>query len=190
MNSRTHSGCFVAAVLADNNFDIKMQELIEQGMALGGATLKVWYDNESQKICIGYGMADQFVPTKWDNSEVSEGVFVSRLAKDGYYYTRLEWHKWNGDTYTIENELYRSEMKKGGATESQDILGYQYPLNAIYPNAGRLHGDQGNRQEPVFLFPYSHSQQPGRQQPFGCEHLRQRNEHTPRPGHLLRFAGV
>ena len=135
-------GRFVANVLRENNFSCKMQELIEQAMALGGGTLKVWYEPEhgadgeetgDGHICIGYGMADQFVPTSWNNAEVTEGVFVSRQAKDGWYYTRLEWHKWNGDTYTITNDLYRSEMRKGGATESQDILGYQYPLNAIYP---------------------------------------------------------
>lgn len=135
-------GRFVAHVLRENNFACKMQELIEQAMALGGGTLKVWYEPEQGAdgeetgdghICIGYGMADQFVPTAWNNAEVTEGVFVSRQAKEGWYYTRLEWHKWNGDTYTIENQLYRSEMRKGGSTESQDILGYQYPLNAIYP---------------------------------------------------------
>ena len=135
-------GRFVNSVLCENNFTGKMQELVEQAMALGGGTIKSWYepdrdaegnDTGSGHIRIGYGMADQFVPTAWNNAEVTEGVFVSRQAKDGYYYTRLEWHKWNGDTYTIENQLYRSEMKKGGAQESQDILGYQYPLNAIYP---------------------------------------------------------
>ena len=135
-------GRFVASVLRENNFTGKMQELVEQAMALGGGTLKTWYtpdrdaegrDTGTGRICIGYGMADQFVPTAWNNAEVTEGVFVSRQAKDGWYYTRLEWHKWNGDTYTIENQLFRSEMRKGGATESQDILGYEYPLNAIYP---------------------------------------------------------
>ena len=80
-------------------------------------------------------MADQFVPTAWDNAKVTEGVFISRQAKNGYYYTRLEWHKWDGLTYWISNELYRSEQKDRGieATEPQDILGFRYPLNIIYP---------------------------------------------------------
>ena len=128
-------GRFVASVLRDNAFSVKMQESIEQAMALGGGTLKVWYDAEKEKICIGYGMADQFVPTAWDNAKVSEGVFVSRRAKDGYYYTRLEWHKWNGETYVVTNELYRADMKPGqNADGNQDILGVQYPLSALYPN--------------------------------------------------------
>ena len=60
--------------------------------------------------------------------------FISRIAKDGYYYTRLEWHKWDGTTYVVTNELYRSEMQKGGTPGSdQDILGVRWPLSDIYP---------------------------------------------------------
>ncbi len=135
---------FVQKVLVKNAFREKMQESIEEGLALGGSALKVWAEAkhdengneipETRKLMIGYAMADQFVPTSWDNAKVSEGVFVSRIAKDGYYYTRLEWHKWNGLTYVITNELYRSEIQTGTAPgETQDILGVRYPLAEIYP---------------------------------------------------------
>ena len=135
---------FVQWVLCGNAFNEKMQEDIEQGLALGGSALKTWAEarhdengNEipdSRKIMIGYCMADQFVPISWDNARVTEGVFVSRIAKGGYYFTRLEWHRWNGLTYVITNELYRSEIQKGAtAGETQDILGVRYPLAEIYP---------------------------------------------------------
>jgi len=134
---------FVQSVLRANNFNTKMGEAIEQAAALGGEALKVWveqrHDNDgnvipgSDKIQIGYCMADQFVPTAWDNAEITEGIFISRQAKDGYYYTRLEWHKWDGDTYVITNELYRADGKASTSKEPQDILGYRYPLNVIYP---------------------------------------------------------
>lgn len=130
---------FVKSVLSDNNFNTKMREHIEQVMALGGGTLKVWCDVKkdesgtdiagSEKIKIGYGMADQFVPLAWSNSDVAEGVFISREAKGGYYYTRLEFHRWNGEEYVISNELYRH---KAGSAESQDIFGERVPLNALY----------------------------------------------------------
>ena len=121
-----------------------MQESIEEALALGGQALKVWAESkhdengneipETRKLMIGYAMADQFVPLSWDNARVTEGVFVSRIAKGGYYYTRLEWHRWNGTTYVITNELYRSEMQKGTTPgETQDILGVRYPLSEIYP---------------------------------------------------------
>lgn len=134
---------FVNSVLEGNNFNVKMLEAIEQAAALGGEALKVWYevkyDNdgneipESGEIKVGYCMADQFVPTAWNNAEVSEGVFVERKAKNGYYYTRLEWHEWNGTTYEVRNELYKAEIRPNGS-ESQDILGFRYPLNLVYPN--------------------------------------------------------
>ena len=135
---------FVQKVLAENNFGVKMAEAIEQAGALGGEALKVWHDvrrdrvgneiPESGRLRIGYCMADQFVPTAWDNAEVTEGVFISRIAKGGYYYTRLEWHKWDGLTYVITNELYRAEMyRNGNAKEPQDILGFRVPLAEIYP---------------------------------------------------------
>ena len=134
---------YVQHVLEQNAFREKMQESIEQGLALGGSAIKVWHEMkhdsegrevpDSGEIRLGYCMADQFVPTSWDNAKVTEGVFISRIAKDGYYYTRLEWHKWDGLTYTITNELYRSEIRKGTSTESQDILGMRWPLADIYP---------------------------------------------------------
>lgn len=135
---------FVKKVLKQNNFGVKMLESIEQAAALGGEALKVWHEvrrdragneiPESGRLKIGYCMADQFVPTAWDNAEVTEGVFISRQAKGGYYYTRLEWHKWDGLTYHITNELYRSEMyRNGNQKEPQDILGMRVPLAEIYP---------------------------------------------------------
>jgi A118 family predicted phage portal protein len=131
------------SALEKNNFGVKMSETIEQAAALGGAALKVWrevrHDSEgrevegSERLKIGYCMADQFIPTAWDNAEISEAVFISRQAKGGYYYTRLEWHKWDGVTYTITNELYRADQYRTGSREPQDILGMRVPLAEIYP---------------------------------------------------------
>lgn len=135
---------FVHKVMGENALKEKMQESVEQALALGGAAMKVWSDvrrdeegNEipdTRRINIGYAMADQFIPTAWDNAKVTEGLFISRIAKGGYYFTRLEWHRWNGLTYTITNELYRSEMRKANTPgEDQDILGVRWPLADIYP---------------------------------------------------------
>ncbi len=136
---------FVHDVLDKNGFWTKMQEHIEQVLALGGGAIKAWYEEKRDSqgnvipgsgcIRLGFCMADQFVPMAWDNAQVTDGVFISREAKDGYYYTRLEWHKWDGLTYYISNEAFRSEYKppQEGMTESQDILGFRYPLNEIYP---------------------------------------------------------
>ena len=134
---------FVQDALSRNAFREKMQESIEQALALGGSAMKVWREarrdsegNEvdgSGEIRIGYAMADQFVPLSWDNAKVHEGIFISRTAKGGWYYTRLEWHTWDGLTYTIRNELYRADRQKGAVADSQDILGIRVPLAEVYP---------------------------------------------------------
>ena len=137
---------FIDDVLRKNAFWEKLQELIEQGMALGGAAIKVWHDVRRDRegnelpgtgaIRLGYCMADQFVPIAWDNAQITEGVFISRRARKGWYYTRLEWHRWDGETYTITNELYKADMQRGANADSQDILGIRCPtteLQEMYP---------------------------------------------------------
>ena len=147
---------FVHHVLAENGFSERMQPLIEQGLALGGAAIKVWVepqetgeqalsaarlsggfaagrDDARGKIRLGYCMADQFVPTAWDNARVREAVFISREARDGHYYTRLEWHRKSGERYCVDNELYRSDFRRGASGPGGDILGVRYPLEAVYP---------------------------------------------------------
>ena len=127
---------FVLSVLNENAFFEKMQEHIEQSAALGGGALKAYVTGDygdngiikgTEHIVIDYCMADQFIPTSWNNAQVDEAVFVSRKAKGGYYYTRLEWHEWDGETYIVKNELFRADR------DSQDILGFRYPLNEVYP---------------------------------------------------------
>ena len=56
------------------------------------------------------------MPTAWDNSRVKEAVFVSREARDGRYYTRLEWHRRDGGVYSVDNEAYRSDARPGDCT--------------------------------------------------------------------------
>ena len=131
---------FVGEVLRQNGFSEKLQQLIEQGLALGGAAVKVWAEvpeaggDAAPRIRLGYCMADQFVPLVWDNARVTEGVFISRRVKDGYYYTRLEWHQRDAGRYVIRNELYRADAQDGVAPGlRQDILGARVPLGEMYP---------------------------------------------------------
>ena len=130
---------FLQYVLKNNRFGTSFGDLLEKAFALGGGALKEWVeipkdengnDIGEGKIRIGYTMASQFVPTAWDNSRVSAGIFVSREARDGYYYSVVEWHRLDGTTYRVTNDLYRMPIK---GTEPQNILGWWYPLNEIYP---------------------------------------------------------
>ena len=130
---------FLQEVLKDNSFYTAFGDLLEKSFALGGGALREWVevpkdengnDAGEGRIRIGYTMASQFVPTAWNNSKVTAGIFVSREARDGYYYTVVEWHKLDGTTYRVTNDLYRVPIKDG---EPQNILGWWYPLDKIYP---------------------------------------------------------
>ena len=130
---------FLQSVLKDNRFGSAFGDLLEKSFAMGGGALKEWVevpkdengnDIGEGKIRIGYTMASQFVPTAWDNSKVTSGIFVSREARDGYYYTVVEWHHLDGTTYRVTNDLYRMPIK---GTDPQNILGWWYPLDKVYP---------------------------------------------------------
>ena len=131
---------YLQMVLRKNRFWQSFGDLLEKSFALGGGALKEWVeipkdengnDIGEGKVRIGYTMASQFVPTAWDNSRVKAGIFISREARDGFYYTVVEWHRWDGSIYRVTNDLYRMPIKE--ATEPQNILGWWYPLNEIYP---------------------------------------------------------
>lgn len=131
---------FLQDVLKQNNFGIAFGDLTEKAFAIGGGALKEYVeipkdengnDAGPGKIKISYHMATQFVPTAWNNAQVTSAIFLNREAKDGYYYTVVEWHKWDGSTYRVTNELYRQPIK--GTDEPQNILGWWYPLDKVYP---------------------------------------------------------
>lgn len=131
---------YLQQVLTDNRFWTAFGDLTEKAFAMGGGAVREWVeiprdeqgnDAGEGKIRIGYTMASQFVPTAWDNSKVTSGIFLHREAKDGFYYTVVEWHRLDGSTYRITNDLYRMPIKE--AEEPQSILGWWYPLNEIYP---------------------------------------------------------
>lgn len=139
---------FLQAVLKENRFGAAFGDLLEKSFALGGGAIKEWVeipkdsdgtDLSQGRIRLGYHMASQFVPTAWNNAYVTSGIFISREARDGFYYTVVEWHKWDGQTYRVTNELYRLPIKETAgmaskeAVEPQNILGWWYPLNEIYP---------------------------------------------------------
>ncbi|WP_420359268.1 phage portal protein [Bacillus mycoides] len=100
-------------VLDDNNFNREFQKYLEYMLSLGGMVIKVYHDGD---IKLSFVTADCFVPVSWDNSKVTEGVFINESTKGGKYYTHLEWHliergEEGQQQHVIKNELYVSRNK-------------------------------------------------------------------------------
>ena len=76
------------------------------GAVCDGAPL-VWPTPKSMvmgegKVKIGYTMANQFVPTAWDNSRVKSGIFISREAAESLNETIItdeDWHSASTDSF-------------------------------------------------------------------------------------------
>lgn len=127
---------YVQHVLRESGFAEGAQAMIEKGLALGGAALRVWVEpgsGEGPGVRLGLCAADQFVPLSWDGGRVLEGLFVSRHVLRGTAYTRLEWHRREGGGYVVENELYRAEAALGVNALPRDVLGTRCPLEEAFP---------------------------------------------------------
>ena len=133
-----------------------MPEAIEQAAALGGEAMKVWYEERRDKegnviqdlgrIRIGWAMADQFVPTQWDSAKVEGGIFVTRQARDGWYYRECperrlfkspEYHS----TLTFDNKPpyeYLARWSFGPQKEGK-LRGF-YKLDGVFGADASHHG--------------------------------------------------
>ncbi|MEK4701982.1 phage portal protein [Solibacillus sp. FSL R7-0668] len=117
-------GKFIEDVFTDNKFNGNFQQYLEFMFAQGGTVVKPYVKNG--KVQLSYVTGDCFLPISWSNSNITEGVFVSEIRKQGKVYTHLEWHTFEGQSYVITNELYES------ATGTD--LGTKVSLAVLFPD--------------------------------------------------------
>jgi A118 family predicted phage portal protein len=130
----------IKKIFKDNRFEKRFQNNLEFGFAMGGFVIKPYYDDG---IKITFVTADSFLPTQTTNDEIQAGVFVNETRKGDKYYTLLEWHDWEGDTYVITNELYQSTTANN--------LGTKVPLSVLYPDLDKTVTIEGLT-HPLFVY--------------------------------------
>lgn len=117
---------FVHDTLTNNGFLKNFDEYLESCLALGGLAMRPYYDGK--KIDISYIQAPVFYPLRSNTNDISEAAIVSVTTQTKgnkeYYYTLIEFHEWEGDTYVITNELYESTEK--------NVVGTKVALNTVY----------------------------------------------------------
>lgn len=107
---------FIQEVFTDTKFIRNLKRYIEPMLATGGLSVKPYYDVDEDEIDFSWSLADTFIPLRYNTNGISECVIPSvTTVADGdkkLYYTLLEFHEWQEDgTYTITNELYKSDNK-------------------------------------------------------------------------------
>lgn len=128
-------------MLSQNRFKKTFQGKLEQMFAMGGLILKA-HPKEltygSYKMIINYVTTDCFIPTSWENDEVTEGVFLNISKQGNKSYCLFEFHKWENrqiehasgekeykKVYVIKNELYEGDEKTEGNVK-------KVPLETLY----------------------------------------------------------
>ena len=115
VNSRVNAHSFIEHVFEHNDFKKKLADYLEPMYALGGITVRPYYDETSGEIEFSWALADAFYPLRSTSNGISEGVMKSTTTDvvkgKVVYYTLLEFHEWNQSEYIITNELYKSDNK-------------------------------------------------------------------------------
>lgn len=120
------------SIFKDTNFYLTFETYLEKFIALGSGAIRPYIAND--KIKLAWATADQVYPLEANTNEVRDIAISSRIMKvenkQNIYYTLLEFHQFNeaDNTYTITNELYRSDLI--------DTAGIQVPLGSIDEYAG------------------------------------------------------
>ena len=97
-------------VFADNNFRVNANRLIEQTFALGtGAFVE---HMTPQGVVIDYIRADMIFPLSFENGEITECAFASRMHIFGEMHSYLNIHVLEDGMYTVKNYLYNEKSKK------------------------------------------------------------------------------
>lgn len=111
---------FVDAILADNNWEVKANELQERKSAVGTVAYvpimeDMGVDPDTAEIAnhgrihINYVTAANIYPLTWDNGIIRECAFAWTKQVDDTEYTYIQVHRLNGGEYDIENHLYDTE---------------------------------------------------------------------------------
>lgn len=94
----------------DNSFLENAQDVVENLIRYGGVMAK--WNGES----IDYLTPDRFIVTETDgNKVITAAIFFSHYTKGKTYYTRAEWHRFEGNTeeaqqiYKISNKAFTSD---------------------------------------------------------------------------------
>lgn len=86
--------------IIDNTTYYQLRHWVEYGSAYGTIILKP----SGEKISL-YTPND-FIVVDNDNEQITGAVFIDHATENGRYYTRLEYHRFEGDIYRVTNRCY------------------------------------------------------------------------------------
>lgn len=92
-------GAWLQKVIDDTTY-FQLRHWVEYGSAYGTVILKPSGDKISMYT------PDDFIVVDNDNEQITGAVFIDHAVDNGKYYTRLEYHRFEGDLYRVTNKCY------------------------------------------------------------------------------------
>lgn len=87
-----------------------LRKQIESGCALGGMVFKPYLSNG--RFAVDFVQADAMMPVVFDGSgNITSAIFADTRTVGDKYYTRLEFHRLEGTTYTVQNLAFVSSVR-------------------------------------------------------------------------------
>lgn len=127
-NTYESANVLIQHVFEHNDFKKNLMRYLDPMFATGGLTVRPYINGETSEIEFSWALSNAFYPLRSNSSGISEGVmkFTTMQIVDGkeMFYTLLEFHEWEQQTYVITNELYVSEDK--------GRIGKRVPLTDLY----------------------------------------------------------
>lgn len=116
-----------------------LRKQIEYGIAKGGLIIKPYVvinkslDGEAtSEIEFDYIQADCFYPLAFDASgRITEAAFIQTKTDKDFIYRRLEYHKWQNNTLTIQNKAFKAATNTTQSGMVGVDLGSPIPLSDI-----------------------------------------------------------
>ena len=89
------------------HFLLGKRQYVELCAALGGIIFKPSFSGNS--ISVDFVQPSNFIPVAFDGSgRLISAIFLDRITSDEGYFTRLEYHHPENDSYIIENRAFKS----------------------------------------------------------------------------------
>ncbi len=83
------------------------RQYVELACAKGGLVFKPSLTGNT--VSVDFVQPDSFIPIAFDSTgKLISAVFIDKITIENTYYTRLEYHSFEGDTYTIVNRAFVS----------------------------------------------------------------------------------
>lgn len=105
----------------------KLQDVVEQAMALGGVIIKPYFSNNG--IYFDFCYQGEFYPISFDDDgNITDIAFYDSFIAGKNKYTKIERQTFENNTITIQNKAYKAKFNPDSDTEE---LGDEIPLSSV-----------------------------------------------------------